>query len=211
LDDNQSPVDFTRGGSGQIRRSLKTYLDVLERFTGQEQYAMTLHDNGRTMAHTEAGACESTSSQRLVTAASRAAVVRRGTTAPAASPAVATTVQSPAGTAAASCKGFALPCAQRTEFNCGFGSGCFASGTCSGVPTQTCFGKAQFTCATTPGCFWQSWSKTCGGVPTCFGKASFACKATLGCRWQATCTGNAKPCSALGKAACGNQPGCFFQ
>lgn len=213
LHDGQVPIELSQGGNGQIRRSLKNYVTLSDRRTGQEQYAATVHQDGHTTVRTEAGAYEVVKSQRIVSASNRAAVVRRGQETPAAVPAPSPArVESPAASSSpASCKGVALPCAQRNEFNCGLGSGCFASGTCTGTPTQTCFGKPQFTCATTPGCFWQSWSNSCGGVPTCLGKASFACRATPGCFWRATCTGNAKACSTLGKAACTMQPGCSFQ
>ncbi|HKV10260.1 MAG TPA: hypothetical protein VJ725_19110 [Thermoanaerobaculia bacterium] len=214
LEDGQTPFEHNQGGSGQIRRSLKHHINLSDRLTGQEQYTAVVHANGRTTNRTEAGAFESVTSQRIVTASNRAAVVRRGQPAPSAAPAATSPApaKSPtAATATASCKGTALPCVQRNEFNCGLGSGCIASGLCTGTPTQTCFGKPQATCATTPGCFWQSWSKSCAGVPTCLGKPSLACKTTLGCRWQSTCAGNAQPCSSLDKLACGMQPGCVFQ
>ncbi|HEX4961682.1 MAG TPA: hypothetical protein VF173_12635 [Thermoanaerobaculia bacterium] len=233
LDDNQVPTDLNLGGSGKIRRSLKTYLDISDQFTGQLQAAATVTENGRKSNLTETGPIEVSDSQQIITPASRAEVVHRATPAP--KPALAAAPQpqpaeehksffrrlfsssktdgeesarQPQDSTQSSCTGVPLPCSQRSGFNCGSGSGCFNGGYCNGVPSESCFGKVQFTCSATPGCYWQSFTKTCSGVLLCAGKGSFACGATPGCSWQDACIGTATACSSLSPSQCANQPGC---
>lgn len=207
LDDNQVPADFSLGGSGSIKRSLTAWIDVSNRFSGQQLSTFTVTQDGSTSKVTSAGPVEITETKRLITDSTRAVISRRAQTErkkewP--SPSAKGTAPKLGG----SCQGTALPCSKRSPFNCSLSSGCFSSGTCGGFPTQTCAGKPQFSCTSTPGCFWQSWSKTCGGFLSCAGKNSFTCSSTPGCFWQGSCAGNARPCSALSREDCARQPGC---
>ncbi len=232
LDDDQSPVDLSIGGSGKIHRSLKSYLNVSDHFSGQQQTTGSATDNGRKANATEAGAFEVNESQRLIAPTARVAVVRRGQETPEAHAVAAPSPQREAATRPASqpanvdsyfqqyfsqgdaqhgCTGVAVDCSQRSGSACNSGSGCRADGLCTGMPTETCFGKAQFSCALTPGCIWQSFTKTCSGVLVCGGKGKFACGLTAGCSWLSSCSGSATPCSTLSQTKCGNQPGCSWR
>jgi hypothetical protein len=214
LDDDNSPVDFKLGGSGNVRRSLTSYLDVSNRLTGQMVSEGTRLEAGRRVRVTVAGPTEMTGSQKLITPDVRAAVVRharadRVAAAPAPPPRAAAVVPA-AAAAPPSCKGFALPCEQRSGFGCAAGSGCYSGGTCSGVTYESCFGKPQFSCTTTPGCFWAAWSNSCSGVATCAGRSQWNCGS--GCTWQSSCSGFATPCESIKKPKnCAAQPGCAYR
>jgi hypothetical protein len=227
LDDDNSPVDFKFGGSGSIHRSLTSYLDVSHRFSGQQVLEGTRLEGGRRAQVTVAGALEMTGSQKLIAPDARAAVVRRARAErvaskpaaprPTAPPADASPWYSgPTGSAASgppSCKGYALACEQRAASNCDSGwwsSGCSSSGSCSGLTWESCAGKPQFSCSTTPGCFWAAWSSSCSGVATCAGRSQWNCGS--GCSWRASCTGYAKACESIKKAGnCAAQPGCAWR
>ncbi|HEV7503689.1 MAG TPA: hypothetical protein VGS07_02130 [Thermoanaerobaculia bacterium] len=222
LNDDQAPVDFSIGGSGTIHRSLTTYLDISDHFSGQQQTVGSGTENGHKASFTEAGAIEVNESERLIAAEDRAEVVRRAPVAPETTVAAAPQPRPVENASADSyqpfqsfnqsgCTGIAVDCFQRSGSNCSSGSGCLASGLCTGVPSETCFGKAQFSCGVTPGCFWQSFTRTCSGVLVCAGKGRFACNLTAGCSWLSSCTGTATPCSSLSQKQCEKQPGCSFR
>jgi len=226
LDENNSPAELRLGGSGTLKRSLRSYLDLSDHFTGQSHFAGSLAAEGRTMGITIAGAVTIESSERSITEAARAEVVRRGSTpgipektgsGPSAQAPRPTEAESPGTPPAPSrpaprtCQGVARPCAQRDDLSCALGFGCSGTGACAGTGFGSCFGKPQFTCSSTPGCFWQAWSKSCGGTPTCFGLPLFTCKTTPGCSWRSQCLGNATPCSRLDASQCSWQPGCSLQ
>jgi hypothetical protein len=231
LDDDKSPVDFKLGGSGVVRRSLTSYLDVSNRLTGQQYFEGTRVEEGKRARVTVAGPVEMTGSQTAIGDGDRAAVVRQARTErlaskPAAAPARPAPPSPPANaspwysgpTSSAtagppSCKGTALACQDRNAASCDAGwwsSGCSSSGSCSGSTWELCIGKPQFSCSTTPGCFWAAWSNSCAGVATCAGRSQWNCGS--GCTWQATCTGYAKSCESIRKPGnCAAQPGCAWR
>lgn len=211
LDENQVPIEYSMGGSGEIQRSLETHLDLSNRRLGQQHWAASVPAEGGTSRRTDAGAFEMLESQRIVSSGDRARIARRGDEPPTPKPAAAVPAGSPRSEAS-SCIGAATPCAQRDPLTCTMGSGCFASGSCTGAPYSwdTCASKNQFTCGLSQGCYWQSWSKTCGGFHACAGKASFHCQSTPGCHWNSTCAGFPKACSEIKAAKCQRQPGCYL-
>jgi len=214
-----TPLDYSLGANGTIRRSLRRSIDVSSRVSGSYLISGTVE--GSQTKRTDGGPIEVVVAERIVTPATRAAIVHRGSATaqeesatapdkPSSSSASADAPSRPATVAQASCKGTAVPCAQRDPLSCSAGSGCSAGGWCGGVPSDSCFGKAQFACATAPGCYWQNGTHTCGGMRSCAGKDSFSCGATAGCTWQTSCSGQAQACSALRSDVCALQPGCYL-
>lgn len=107
------------------------------------------------------------------------------------------------------CAGVAQPCGPRGPFECA-GLGCqLGPGSCSGLPTTSCFGQSPAACRLLRGCVWRG--DACSGTVSCSGSSEGACQRIPGCTWEPRCVGAPVACTDLDEDECGRQPGCALR